>query len=207
MKNCLITFLFIFSTSSIFAQDDYKESGKKGNWIITNQFGIATLEAEDFFKVRASVFEGAFSREFFLNEKFSIVTGLEFLRVKADFQDLDNKQQHISNNHINLPLSVKFYNNKSDKIALFAEVGLYGSYLYESKVENIFENETQKQKKLGFNFGQHFIAGLRFKLDKKYSASLGFKYKSDFSSSYSDSKQQFELTEYYAVQLGLYLVL
>jgi hypothetical protein len=207
MKNSIIIFLFILLPLSIFSQDEHKEMDKKGNWVITNQFGIATLEAENLFKVRASVFEGVLGREFFLNKKFSLVTGLEFLRVKADFQDLDNKQQYISNNHINLPLSVKFYNNKSDRIALFAEVGFYGSYLYESKVENIFENETVKQKKIGFNFGQFFIAGLRFKLDQKYSVSLGFKYKSDFASNYSDSKQQFELTEYYAVQLGLSFVL
>lgn len=203
MKNYLIIFLFVVLPLSIFSQGDNKELDTKGIWIITNQFGTATLEAENFFKVRAAIFEGAFNREFFLNEIFSIVTGLEFLRVKANFKDLDNEQQYLSNNHINVPLSIKFYNNKFDRIALFAEIGLYGSYLFESRVENILVNETQKQRKLGFNFGQQVIVGLRFKLDGKYNVSLGFKYKSDFASNYSDSKQQFELTEYYAVQLGL----
>lgn len=202
MKKVIIIF-FLFLAQSNYSQEIDEVQTSKGNWLITNQFGIATLEADDTFKVRASIFEGLLGREFYLNNKFSIITGLEFLRVTADFQDFDNSQQFISNNHINVPISLKFYDDRNNKIALFAEIGFYGSYLLKSKLENVLDNETNEQDKLGFNFGQQFLAGLRFKLKGKFIFSISFKYKSDFASAYKDSKQQFEVTDFYAIQLGL----
>lgn len=200
IKVIALSLLFV---NLIFSQDKQDKLLSKGNWFVTNQFGSATIEATGNFKLSTSIFEGMLGREIYLNDSFSLISGLEFLRVRSDFIDLDNKQQFLSNNYLNFPVSFKFYKDRYNKIALFGEIGLYGAYLYDSKIENVLQDETQNQKKLGFNFGQHFVAGLRFKLDERYGVSLGFKYKADFASSYKNSKQEFKLTEYYAIQLGL----
>ncbi|WP_299128872.1 outer membrane beta-barrel protein [uncultured Winogradskyella sp.] len=183
------------------AQDQIKDS--KGEWLVTNQFGIATLEADNFFKVNASVFEGLLGREFFLNKRSSIITGLEFLRVRGDFTDAFGSQLFINNNHINLPVSYRFYSSEKAPLVMYGDIGAYGAYLYKSEIENALTNSDNEETGLGLNFGLQVNLGLKYKLDDDYSFTLGFRYKSDFASSYDDSEQQFELTDFYAIQLGL----
>ncbi|MBT8243720.1 MAG: outer membrane beta-barrel protein [Winogradskyella sp.] len=203
MRN-LTVIIFVILALSSYGQSEKKVSTESnGQWLVTNQFGIATLEAENLFKVNASVFEGLIGREFYLSNKTSLITGIEFLRVRGDFLNTNNQNLFLSNDHINIPLSLRFYNSKENKISIFGGFGIYGSYLLKSEIENILLNTTSDDNGLGFNFGMHLDVGLIYDLDEKWNISLGFKYKSDFLESYRDSNQIFNLTDFYAVQLGL----
>jgi len=198
MKN-LIIFISCLVISFSQAQDD---DNYNGEWLVTNQFGTATIEADNAFKINASVFEGFLGREFFINKKSSLITGLEFLRVKGDFSDIEGGQLFLNNNHINIPIRYRFYGSAENPLVMYGDFGVYGSYLYKSEIENISENIEIDETGLGFNFGVEVHIGLKYRFEK-YSFNIGFKYKSDFATSYKDSKQKIELNDFYTIQLGL----
>jgi hypothetical protein len=113
------------------------------------------LEAENNFKVNATLFEGIIGKEFFIRDSLNLFTGVEFLNIRADFNDALGNQFFISNNHINSPLSLQFETNQGEVISFFGSMGVYGSYLYSSIVENIASGVQVKESGLGFNFGAH----------------------------------------------------
>lgn len=200
MKNLILLFMFFIFLNSSSAQTENENN--KGEWIVTNQFGIATLEAEKLFKTTVTVFEGTIGREFYLNKKTSLITGLELLRIRGGFYDGSN-QIFLNNNSINIPLNLRFYLSNSLPLQLYGDIGLYGSYLYQSNMQNILLDTSVDDNGFGYNFGTQLGLGLKYKLVKKLSINLGFKYKTDFASSYPNSKQQFELSEFYTIQMGL----
>lgn len=195
--------LVCFVTTTFAQNEDSKSSNMpKGEWIATNQFGVATLEADNYFKVNATIFEGGIAKEFVLNRIFSLTVGLEQLRIKADFND-NNEQLFIQNNYVNLPVTIRFFQNREDRFAFFGDVGFYGAYLFKSTIENEADNLESKNKGLGFNFGLQLVFGLKYQIDERWSFTFGMKSKSDLFSSYKSSEQEFMVSDFYTFQIGL----
>jgi|GEM_PF-3351855 len=207
MKRFLTFVLFILIYSNIYSQD-VQNSTSNGDWIITADIGFATLEAKDNFKI-ATTIEGVFvGKEFLLNEKSSLIVGLGFENARADFYNASNQQVFIKNSYLNIPVSYRLFYDKPSRFALFADLGIYGSYLLKSKSEILLADFDESEKGLGFNFGVQGSFGAKYKFNnEKYNMSFGIKTKSDLINSYKSSVQEFMLKDTYMFQIGLGLSL
>ncbi|MBT0608859.1 outer membrane beta-barrel protein [Aequorivita echinoideorum] len=202
-------YIFIFCgliTSIFYAQEQPSNLDKNGEWFVNSYFGTVTIEAEDSFKVNGNVAGGTVGREFILNENFSLLTGIEHLRSWTDFQN-QNQQIFLKNNYIKIPINFKLGYLFSEKTSAFAEVGVYGGYLYTSKVEIISENFEDREKGLGFNFGLHAGVGIKHQLNEYFSMSLGFISQGDFATTFDDDTPEYKLSDLYAYRLSAWVKL
>jgi len=200
----LICLLFNIVVNDMFSQDKNNESLKKSEWIATNQIGFSTITAKNILKTNALIFEGFIGKEFSLSSKTSLITGLEHLRLKADYIDDSSQEYYLNNYYINVPIYLRLVvSDRNEKINLFVDFGIYGSYLYKSKIENEASNFNVTDKGLGLNGGLAVIIGSRFKLDDNISFSIGLKSKADVFTNSNNENFEFKLTDFYALQLGL----
>ncbi|MCF6350255.1 MAG: PorT family protein [Flavobacteriaceae bacterium] len=194
-----------FNSTFLFSQDE-TQVNQKGEWIFVNNIGFATLEAENTFKINVTAFEGLIAKELILNNKVSLIIGIEHLRIKGDFNSADN-QLFITNNYIAIPVTARLFLSREQKMTIFVDLGIYGSYLHKSRVEDITNNVSNTEKDLGTNFGFQANIGARYKISKKLSISFGIKSKTDVLNSSKSSVQEFKVTDFYAFQFGLGLTL
>ncbi|MBN2868962.1 MAG: hypothetical protein JXK08_09840 [Flavobacteriaceae bacterium] len=187
-----------------YSQDEKSNIIKEnGDWILTNQIGFTTIVKDNVFKINSTFFEGSLQKDFVLNETFSILIGVEKLIVKSNYYNPDLESNvYFQNNYINLPLGIRFYHNRYQKISLYGDLSTYFSYHYLSKTDSENNNTSDKEKNIGYNLGFQYSFGLKYQLDEKISCYLGLKSKSDLLNQI-DSKNQFKLINFYAIQIGL----
>lgn len=198
--------LCALQTGAFFAQEQSFSEEKSGEWFVDTYFGTVTLEAEDSFKVNGNVTGGTIGREFILNENFSLLSGLEHLRTRADFQN-QNQQVFLNNNYIRIPINLKYGYLFSEKTSVYVEGGIYGGYLYTSKFEIIAENFDDKERGLGFNFGLHAGVGIKHQLNEYFNMSLGFISQGDFATSFENDMPEYRLSDLYAFRLSAGIML
>ena len=191
--------LIILFINAVYSQD--KE--RKSQWKLTTEIGSVSLEAKNKFKVNASLHGGLIGGEFFVGRNTSLITGIEIIRARANFNDVFGNQQFLTNEYITIPLSFKFSGNREKNIFLFYSAGIYGAYLYKNRTEDVLNSLVITEKRLGFNFGIHYEIGTQFKINEKSNFTLAFKSKTDLLNYYyKASSQVFKMTEYYTLQLG-----
>ncbi|WP_452221155.1 outer membrane beta-barrel protein [Lacinutrix salivirga] len=201
-KNNFLILFFLLSINVVFSQQKNLDNDK-GDWIVTNQIGFGVLEAKNAYKLNVTVFEGSLLKEFKLKNNLSIIGGIENLRVTGNFFE-NNNQLFLRNNYLNIPLLLRLSNITNQKKASFyGDLGFYGAYLLKSKTEDIASNTDVSAKNLGFNFGLQFSFGLKYKINDNWNFNIGMKSKSDLINSYENSSQEFTLTQFYAIQIGL----
>jgi len=208
MKNIIsLLILLFFASCSLFSQEG-NNMGNKGDWIVVVDAGFAALEAEDNFKVSATAQGALIGKEFIIQDNASIITGIGVENVRADFNDEMGRLVFLKNSHIYLPVGVRLFYDKTQKVSLFADLGIYGSYLLKSKVEVVSDDIDDSKNGLGFNFGIQASLGAKFKfINDQNSISIGLKSKTDMVSGYRNSVQEFKMTDLYVFQLGLNLQL
>lgn len=201
MKNLIIIAVLV-NVFFCYSQDN--ENKREGAWIINNDIGFSNIEAKNLFKLNANIVQGFIGRDISLNKNVSIISGLEVLRLSADYSSSSNEQLFLKNTYINLPLSLR-YSTLVDvnKLGVFIDFGIYGSYLMKSKIENMETNSSHSNKSLGFNFGIQTVFGFVYKFTKNAGLQLGIKSKSDLFESYKKGNTEFKLKDFYAFQLGL----
>lgn len=202
-----LSFLFIVFNFLLIVSQEETTNNNKGELIVSSSIGTSTLEAKNTFKINANVSEGFIGYEFMVNNKVSLISGLEILRIKADFNNAAGNQLFLTNNYINIPVLARLFLNREQKMEIFVDLGIYGSYLYKSKVEDIANNIKDTENGLGTSFGFQANIGAKYKVNEKLSISFGIKSKSDIVNSFKSSVQEFKLTDFYAFQLGLGLKL
>ena len=203
MKNLFLLLCFVLITQLSFSQEDVtSDDNQKGEWIGGFHFGFATLTAEDVFKGNANIQGATIAKEFILNNKSSIIAGIETYRATADFTDALGEQLFLTNQYIAVPVSYRMVYNRSAKISPYIDLGIYGSYLLKSELENEALNTDDDEKGLGFNFGIQANFGARFTVAEDFSIFLGLHSRTDLIDSYKSSRQEFELTEMYLFKFG-----
>jgi len=187
-----------------FSQEDVaSDDNQKGEWLVSNYIGFATLTAEDVFKGNANIQGGTIAKEFILNNRSSLIAGIEMYRATADFTDASGEQLYLRNQYVAVPVLYRMIYNRSAKISPYLDLGIYGAYLYKSDLENEALNTDDDEKGLGFNFGIQANLGAKFVVSDDFSIFLGLHSRADLIDSYKSSKQEFELTEVYLFKLGL----
>jgi len=205
LKKIVIIGMFFLSISETYSQTEGSNK-KKREFIVSSSIGTSTLEAKNNFKINTNVNEGFIGYEFIVNNKISFISGLEILSVKGDFNNAGN-QLFLTNNYITIPVTTRLFLNREQKMAIFADLGIYGSYLSKSQIEDVASNVNNTEKSLGTSFGFHANIGARYIASEKLSISLGIKSKTDIINSFKNSVQEFKLTDFYAFQIGLGLKL
>lgn len=202
MKTMVITSLLLSLSLFPFAQENQNAAIQKGDWRVSLVAGFATLESDDVFKSTANVSGGTIGKEFVLNETFSMHTGLSNLRFRADATLSDGETYFFSLNVLQLPVAVQIQTNFSEKTTAFAQGGIYGSYLYCSRMENELQDVDHKESGLGFNFGLGFNTGVKHQLNEQFSLNLGLLLQSDLFESYAKDQASYKVTDLYAFQFG-----
>jgi len=206
MQKIYLAVFLCFSTICFSQENENFRSSKKGNWIGTIYFGTATLKAENRFKINANVSGGFLGKEFLLDDEFSIVAGITNMHVRADFYNSISGQNFITNNQLQLPVSFRAKGAIVDRVSYYVGVGLYASYLYSSNLENEMLNNEDKEKGLGFNFGLLADLGMRYQFTDLFNMGIGFKTQGDQLDAFENGKQEFELSNFYAFEIGIGIV-
>lgn len=205
MKKCIILGFLFFSLVGYTqeADIDFSNPGeRKGDWLFNFQFGFGTLKADNLFKVNANIQSGFIGKEFILGKKYSLVTGLDFYDVNADFTDASNQQLFIKNRYLSIPVSIRLFTPISEKVNFYVDLGFYGSHIFRSEIDNESAGIEITDKGAGFAFGLLANFGARFEINKQNAIYAGFGSRNDLFDSFTSSQQNFELTEVVMVNLG-----
>ncbi|MBA3987392.1 MAG: outer membrane beta-barrel protein [Flavobacteriales bacterium] len=173
-----------------------------GKWLFSNYFGYATIELEDTFKSNSTVYGGFIGKEFKIKESFSIASGIEHLRINTDYIT-SIEQLHTTFNFIQLPVQARLKYQPQNQTDLYFDIGIYGSYLYNSKVENILLNVEDNESDLGFNFGVKSSLGLIHNLNSNLYANLGISSQADLFQSYKNDNLKLKIKDLYAFHFGV----
>jgi len=201
MKKAILILFGIFFISSSNAQIEYPQNQEKGGWFFTNYFGFAILKVEDSYKTNATLYGGTIAKEFKFSQNYSIIAGVEHLRVRSDIQ-LAGENAFISQNFLQIPVNVRM-NFGEDRTTLYLDLGLYGAYLYNSNVEIISEGIHETEKGLGFNFGLASGFGVSHVVAQNLKFQFGFHSQTDILQSYKEANTKTELSELYALRFGV----
>lgn len=202
MKAKVITVLLFSLSLFSLAQENHSTTIPKGDWTVSLFAGFATIESDDVFKSTATVSGGTIGKEFVLNETFTMHTGLSNFRFRADAPLSDEEIYFFRLNVLQLPVDIRIQTNFSEKTTAFAQGGIYGSYLYCSRIENEMQDVDHKESGLGFNFGLGFNTGVKHQLNEQFSLNLGLLLQSDLFESSTDNQASYKATDLYAFQFG-----
>lgn len=194
----LLSIAFLLSITLIHAQED----SPKGDWIINYQIGFGILEAKDTFKVNANIQSGFFGKEFMFSEKYGLVTGIEFYDITANFTDTSSGQLFLRNRNLAIPVMFRGYSDVTEKIKFYWDLGMYGNYIMDSRLENVADSFSLRDKGAGFTFGLILNAGLKFNLNESNNIFFGVGTRGDLLDSFSNNQQEFKFTEAAMINLG-----
>lgn len=197
MKRLLIV-IFLLLNIVIYAQDDKP----KGDWLINYQIGFGILEATDAYKVNANIQNAFLGKEFLFSEKLGLITGIEFYDVTSNFTDTSAGQLFLRNRNLAVPVMLRSYSFVSEKLSFYWDFGIYGNFIMDSRLENIADSFSLRDKGAGFTFGLILNAGLRFNLNESNNIFFGLGTRGDILNSFSASQQEFKLSEVAMINLG-----
>ena len=198
MKNLFFILILLFQSTILFSQETLETVDAKGEWFVNNYFGVAVLEAEDFFKTNAIAVGGMIGREFYLTKNYSLLAGLEHQRLMTDVSGI-----YVQNMFLNLPLGFRFYSSTEKPTSVFIDGGLYAGYLYNSKVEDVIADNEDSESGEGFNFGAWTTLGVQHRLNDSFNVRLGLQMQTDLFQSYADDVLKYKIKGVYAFQIGL----
>jgi hypothetical protein len=193
-----LSFVFLLAIAVNYAQEDKP----KGDWLINYQIGFGILEATDAYKVNANIQNAFLGKEFLFSEKLGLITGVEFYDVTANFTDTSSGQLFLRNRNLAVPVMLRSYSFVSEKLSFYWDFGLYGNFIMDSRLENVADSFSLRDKGAGFTFGLILNAGLRFNLNEGNNIFLGIGTRGDVLNSFSSSQQEFKLSEVAMINLG-----
>ncbi|HRE76810.1 MAG TPA: outer membrane beta-barrel protein [Flavobacterium sp.] len=162
MKKKVFLILSVICTSFSYAQEVNEEKKLNNFSIITKgKLGFSELKIDDYGSINGfyTAFELLAASK--LSDKYSLEYGFGFSEFKANNVSQSNTGNVKNENFyipVNLLRSVNFTGNNTFQIG----VGLYGDYLYKSKIDGLLEEEN-----IGFTMGLNFQVGAKFKIAEK----------------------------------------
>jgi len=199
MKLFLKLVCSLFFILQVNAQTESLNS-QKGEWIITNYMGFATLEIENAFKTNAFVLGGFLGKEFKISEHSFIISGIDHLRLRSDIS-ISGETVYMNHNFIQVPVKFRSLLHV-DRASFYAEIGIFASHLFLARTEIISQGINTKDTGIGFNFGLTAGFGMKYNLTNRYSVNLGLNTQSDLFQSYKNNPEV-TLSEVYMLQFGL----
>lgn len=189
--------------SIAFLCNGYSQENKNGNELIFNsQIGFGTLEIENFSKLNVSSIEAFLGIEVLKFKKNkSLITGIEYLNLSGNLNSVEINS-YLENKYLNIPIIFRIKKDNDSNISFFGDVGVYGSYLLNSKFEDIKNSISDTENGIGLNFGLQASIGANIKFDDTFKFNIGIKSKSDILNNSKNSLPEYKLTNMYSVVLG-----
>lgn len=196
--NRLFSIVCLFVITTVNAQ----EEKLRGVWVFNYQIGFGILEAKDAFKVNANIQNVLIGKEFLISKNYGLVTGIEFYDITSNFTDTASGQLFLRNRNLAIPVMLRNHTNISEKFSFYWDIGIYGNYIVDSRLENVADSFSLRDKGAGLTFGIVLNAGLQFILNERNNIFLGLGTRGDVLNSFSASQQEFKLSEVAMINLG-----
>lgn len=175
-KNLIVTILSLLS-AIINAQEKNPEKvfNAKTQFIMKLKMGYSGLDIEDIHKVNGNTSQLELLVSNKLNNKMRLEYGLGISEFRGNHQILDSYTD-INNQYIRVPVNLIYSKEFGNNASVFSGLGLYGSYLYKSKLFDEIED-----KNLGISLGVNIQLGIRFPITSEIETSLNFEYQYDLN--------------------------
>lgn len=174
-KNLIAAILSAFSVV-IYAQEKNTEVFKtKTQFIMKLKMGYSGLDIEDIHKVNGNTSQLELLASSKLNNKMRLEYGLGISEFRGNHQMFESFTD-INNQYIRVPVNLIYSKEFSNNASVFSGLGLYGSYLYKSKLFDEIED-----KNLGISLGVNLLLGIRFPITSEIETSLNFEYQYDLN--------------------------
>lgn len=177
MKKKLITTILIAFSVVIYSQEKNTEGvfNAKTQFIMKLKMGYSGLDIKDFHKVNGNTSQLELLVSSKLNNKTRLEYGLGISEFRGNHQILDSYTD-INNQYIRVPVNLIYSKEFSNNASVFSGLGLYGSYLYKSKLFDEIED-----KNLGISLGVNLQLGIRFPITSEIETSISFEYQYDLN--------------------------
>lgn len=159
MKKKAFLILSVFYTTISFAQEINEENKSNSlSTIIKGKLGFSELKIDDYGSINGNyaAFELLLSSK--ISDKYSLEYGFGIAEFKANTISL-SKVGTVKNENIYIPVNLLRSMNLNDNNTFQIGLGLYGNYLYKSKIEGILDEEN-----IDFSVGLNFLVGAKFKI-------------------------------------------
>ena len=198
--------IFVCSSVICFSQEVNNENSN-GDFSAHYFFGNVTIELENNYKVNGTTVGGGVGKEFNFNENYSLIVNVDFIRIQNEIPSSTNNNQLFQvNNFIKTPILLRYKPNFLEKTGLFAEAGIYASSLYNSKIEDILNDNEISDNMVGYNFGLQINIGIKYKINNSLSFNIGLNSYGDLFQLYDDVPD-FKILDSYSFQFGVGLKL
>jgi|GEM_PF-1614784 len=175
-KNIITTILFIFYATT-HAQEQRAEgiSNTKTQFLMKLKIGYSSLDIDGLHKVNGNTNQLDILLSSRLKDQFRLEYGLGVSEFKGNHQIL-NTFTDIDNRYFRLPVNLIFSKEFNNNASITSGIGLYGTYLYKSKLFDEIE-----EKNLGIALGVNVLFGVRFPITSEIETLIQFEYQYDLN--------------------------
>ena len=176
-KVILITFLIFSITTK--AQENQEEISKietpKLVYILKGKMGFSQLHLFEYNDINGNVTQADFLLSSRLSNKFRLEYGFGASEFNGN-TIFNNELAAVKNEYIKLPVNLVHNKEFNKNTSLIYGIGIYGNYLYNSKIPGYFEG-----KNVGLTIGGSIQIGANFKINDDIDFRIMFETQSDLS--------------------------
>lgn len=178
MKKLILSTLLLFAFH-IKAQENNQEIKKietpKLFYILKGKIGFSQLNLFEYNDINGNVTQA----DFLLSSRLSNKYRLEYGFGASEFNGstiYNNELVAVKNEYIKLPVNLMYNKDFNRNISLIYGIGLYGNFLYKSKIPGYFEG-----KNVGLTIGGDIQIGANFIINDEIDFRIMFESQSDLS--------------------------
>lgn len=170
MKNVFLVVFSLISFIHVYGQDD---ANSKTSIVINPKLGFSILKLDNNQEINGFTSQFEFCLNTKLTDKLSLEYGLGVTSFRAN-SNVTDSYISIKNEYVRLPVRLNLNRLLNENFTLNTGIGVYGNYLYKSKIPPYFEGNNT-----GISFGLEFFVGGQFKFSEDTSLRIQIELQSD----------------------------
>ncbi len=165
-------------------------------YILKGKIGFSQLKLFEYTNIDGNVTQADFLLSSRLSDKFRLEYGVGASEFNGNIIS-DNQLVSVKNQYIKIPVNL-MYTKQFKNFSIIYGLGLYGNYLYKSKIPGYFTG-----KNVGLNVGGNLQIGINFKLTDELDFRFMFERQSDLTKIEKESfiKQKETNTSLFALNI------
>lgn len=172
MKKVFLIAFTLISFIHVYGQDD---ANSKTTVVINPKLGFSILKLDNNQEINGFTSQFEFCLNTKLTEKFSLEYGLGATSFRAN-SNVTDSYISIKNEYVRLPVRLNHNRLLNENFTLNTGIGVYGNYLYKSKIPPHFEGNNT-----GISLGVEFFVGGQFKFSEDTSLRIQIESQSDLT--------------------------
>jgi long-subunit fatty acid transport protein len=180
LPHLLFFFLCILRHKKVLSpKSEESRDSQKTQSLFKIKMGFSELTLYDIHKVNGSMYQFDIMLSSRLTNRLRLEYGLGASEFRGNHTIL-NEYTDIKNQYLRMPVNIVYIRDFQNKISIISGLGIYGNYLYSSKIYD------SSEKSVGFALGASFQYGVRFKITDDAEVSLSYEFQSDLTKMNSD---------------------